>query len=64
VTFSGGFAPVNGSKDEIRDSSSIATQRIVYVYYDDSDVYFMPDGRFHEVERRSYDKTRIIIYEQ
>lgn len=64
VTFSGGFAPVNGSKDEIRDSSGIATKRIVYVYYDDSDVYFTPDGRFHEVERRSFDKTRIIIYEQ
>lgn len=64
VSFAGGFAPVNDSHDQIRDSQGITTKRIVYVYYDDSDVFFMPDGRFHAVTRRSFDKTRVTIYEQ
>lgn len=64
VTFTGGFAPVNGSKDEIKNSEGIATKRIVSVSYDDSDVSFTPDARFHETQRRSFDKTYVIIYEQ
>ena len=63
-TFVGGFAPVNGSQDMILDSTSISTKRLVFVYYEDSTVSLTPDERFREVERRVFDKTFVIIYEQ
>jgi uncharacterized membrane protein len=61
---SGGFAPVDKSQDRIKDTLGITSSRIAYVYYDDSDVTMTPDVRFHEVERRDFDKTHVIIYEQ
>lgn len=63
-TLSGGFAPVDKSSDRIKNTNDINSKRIAYVYFDDSDVTLTPDARFHEVERRSFDKTRIIIYER
>jgi hypothetical protein len=64
VTLTGGFAPVDKSADRIKNTLAITSTRLVYVYFDDSDVKLSPDARFHEVERRSFDKTRVIIYER
>lgn len=63
-TLSGGFAPVDKSQDRITSTLGITSSRIAYVYYDDSDVTLTPDARFHEVERRSFDKTHVIVYAQ
>jgi hypothetical protein len=63
-TLGGGFAPVDKSPDRIKDTLGITSSRIAYVYFDDSDVTLVPDARFHEVERRDFDKTRVIIYAQ
>lgn len=64
VTLVGGYAPVDKSADRIKTTTGIFTSRLVFIYYDDSDVTLTPDSRFHEVERRSFDKTHVIIYER
>lgn len=64
VTLTGGFAPVDKSLDRIKNTLAIGSSRLVYVYFDDSDVTLTPDARFHEVARQSFDKTRVIIYER
>lgn len=64
VTLTGGFAPVNDSVDRINTTQNVITSRLVYIYYDDSDVVLTPDDRFREVARRDYDKTHVIIYER
>lgn len=64
VTLVGGFAPVDKSTDRIKATTGIMTPRLIFIYYDDSDVTMTPDPRFREVERRSFDKTHVIIYEQ
>jgi hypothetical protein len=60
----GGYAPLNGSQDRIMDSQGITTQRLVFVYFDDSTEIFHPDNRYTEKKRQSFDKTRVIIYEK
>lgn len=64
VTLTGGFAPADKSEDRVKDTLGIASSRIAYIYYDDSDVTLTPDARFREVERRSFDKTHVILYER
>jgi uncharacterized membrane protein len=64
VTLVGGYAPVDKSSDRIKTTTGIASSRLVSIYYDDSDVALTPDSRFREVERRSFDKTHVIIYER
>jgi mannosyltransferase len=63
-TLTGGYAPVDQSPDRIKTTDGIASARIAYVYFDDSDVTLTPDVRFREVARRSFDKTHVIIYER
>lgn len=64
VTYTGGYAPMNGSPQLLSKTDSIDSRRIVFVYFDDSTDTLTPDDRYQKVGERSIDNTRLTIYER
>lgn len=64
VTLVGGFAPMNNSKDMLRNTDSVASKRIVFIYYGDSTDFLTPDIRYKQVGQQDFDGTYIQIYER
>lgn len=64
VTLTGGFAPLNGSKELIRSTDAISSKRIIFIYFDDSTDFLTPDQRYKQVGQHDYGSVYIQVYER
>lgn len=62
--FRGGYAPLNGSQQRIASSDSVTSDRLIFVYFEESTDILEPDTRYVLTDQRSFDKTMVKIYQR
>lgn len=63
-SFAGGYAPLHDSDKRITSTNDITSERIVFVYYEDSTDFIKVDDRYTLTSKRVFDKTHVDIYEK
>ncbi len=60
--FDGGYAPLHDSPLRLTSTTDITSQRIAFVYYEDSELFITVDSRYKLIDKKVYDKTRVDVY--